>query len=93
MDNRPIQVGDYVYIVGNSNDLLCEHVTRWLGLPRKVMSIVESAHLVCTECEERIWPNVKVARLGNIAMRVTWLKRIDPLAEPETVERDDEVTV
>lgn len=82
-----IKAGDNVYMVGNPMDLICSHVQQYLGLPIKVVEIV-NGHLQCSVCE-RIWHDVDIAltdRKYPNALRVSWLKKMEP-PKPEELEQ------
>ena len=88
----PIAPGDLVYVVGNPLDLLCEHVNRYLGLPLKVYRVLPSANLICPDCG-RAWHGVSVAIMDEkswLALRVSWLKKMEPPAVDKTIENERE---
>lgn len=87
-----IKEGDNVYVIGSALDLLCPHVINFLGMPLKVKS-VRRASLICADCN-RTWSDVDLALFDGHkpqALRLSWLKKIEPLAPEDHDEHYDEV--
>jgi len=86
-----IHVGDLVMMVYTDNDLLCEHAKAFIGIPMIVQGLTfDSLH--CEECFCR-WQSVHIARLDRrVALKVSWLKKIPPLATDETITEQERIT-
>lgn len=85
-----IKVGDLVVVVGSG----CEHTHKFIGLVRRAIALGESP-VHCALCSWRLVEPIRHTLIAeNIRLPTTWLKKIDPLDEPEeaptSVERDEE---
>ena len=89
--SRPIQIGDLVMLV------------RWphacFGKGRRTIFVVEgiSSNVVCPKCRAVFHENCATYYVdawdgGFRAVPFSWLKRIDPPSQDESVTRDEEVT-
>ena len=89
-----IEPGDLVYVVGNPHDLLCPHDEAFLGLPLKVEIIVGGINLFCPDCR-CTWYGVEVAAFTGGkpgALRMSWLKKMQPPGLEVTEPADEKVT-
>ena len=91
--SEPIKVGDLVMVVLWPHRCINPIVP--IGKVFVVRAIVSDAHDgFCRRCGETISNScisAQGATSGNASIPISWLKRIDPLAEPETVETDETV--
>jgi phage FluMu protein Com len=89
--SEPIKVGDLVMVV------------RWphpcFGKGSRLVFTVEGFYknVICPRCKTIIREYCATYSIaswdgGFRAIPISWLKRIDPLAEPERITTDDEVT-
>jgi hypothetical protein len=86
-----IQVGDLVMTV-RGHSCVMKAVG---GVPFVVQEIVptQSGGWACSRCGEfNAGPDTDAARFGKVKIPLPWLKKIPPLVEPETVEREERVS-
>ena|SRR3990167_7754394 len=86
-----IQAGDLVMVVRGHSCVL----NKYGGIPMTVESVHASSSGIagfrCFACTQLIAPE-GYAEFLMLSIPLSWLKKINPLAEPERVERDEEVT-
>jgi hypothetical protein len=93
---RPINFGILAHIAVNDVVMVvrCDHDC-WkeaLGVVFKATSVIYIPSAQCAICGRE---NMGTFAMGwnEWAIPVSWLKRIDPLSEPESVERGEDITV
>lgn len=88
---KPISVGDFVYVAKTCCGI---KQARFGGFPFVVHNISTEGNLCCSYCgyESNERAARQAAHPNAVGVPISWLKRIDPLALPETVRTEDEVT-
>jgi hypothetical protein len=89
VSSKAIQPGDLV-IAWRTH---CDGHTAPLGKVRTVRQVKPAYDgLICPGCGQEFAHSQHIARLEGGWMPLAWLRKIDPLKEPETVERPEGVT-
>ena len=84
--SEPIKPGDLVVVVG----VHCSD--QWLGKTFQVSRVGRAGDAVCHDCRKKLGAVSYASHPNGGYYNLQWLKKIEPLTDPETERHDEEIT-